>query len=458
MHRSTLPKFLALFISGSILFSSVPVYAGETTSLTESVTKEVFAEPDDTADNSDEDGNGFLADEDMGGESLTDTVDENRETPAGPDFGSTTGDGSNTSDFRAGGKETNVEDGRVDSDSETVIGNADTLGKNDTNSNDADTLGKNNTKSSDSDTAGKNDTNFDDAVIAGKNGTNSDDSDTAGQNDTDSGDSETCGEQNSFSNTIAKKESFAHLYYDDVNDPAYDELRKELDEIFQNAQLQDITDLPESYSLVSLPFGGEGSEGSADRSAPIVADQGRDVLMPVYDQGESMNTCWFFSGTGAIESYLIRNHYDKLRGHGIELSKWQVPVSCSLFVGKDTVIGVYGADPSQYGEGIGSPLNEGGEPTTYGQAVTSWAGLDYEENVPTPRDIADVTGLTPAQVDQAVARGRDALFLLSPTPNKIGHEGYDKEMQELPDENRTGIYRNLLYAGRACRKGRRQRV
>ena len=99
-----------------------------------------------------------------------------------------------------------------------------------------------------------------------------------------------------------------------------------------------------------------------------------------------------------------------------------------MFVGKDTVIGGYGADPSQYGEGIGSPLNEGGEPTTYGQAVTSWAGLDYEENVPTPRDIADVTGLTPAQVDQAVARGRDALFLLSPTPNMIGHEGYDKEM------------------------------
>ena len=92
------------------------------------------------------------------------------------------------------------------------------------------------------------------------------------------------------------------------------------------------------------------------------------------------------------------------------------------------MIGGYGADPSQYGEGIGSPLNEGGEPTTYGQAVTSWAGLDYEENVPTPRDIADVTGLTPAQVDQAVARGRDALFLLSPTPNMIGHEGYDKEM------------------------------
>ena len=27
MHRSTLPKLLALFISGSILFSSVPVYA-----------------------------------------------------------------------------------------------------------------------------------------------------------------------------------------------------------------------------------------------------------------------------------------------------------------------------------------------------------------------------------------------------------------------------------------------
>ena len=293
MHRSTLPKFLALFISGSILFSSVPVYAGETTSLTESVTKEVFAEPEDTADNSEEDGNGFLADEDIAGESLTHTADENRETPAGPDFGSTTGDGSNTSDSRTGGNEAIVEDGCVDSGSETVIGNADTLGKNDTNSNDADTLGKNNTKSSDSDTAGKNDTN-------------SDDSDTAGKNDTDSGDSETCGEQNSSSNTLAKKESFAHQYYDDVNDPAYDELRKELDEIFQNAQLQDITDLPVSYSLVSLPFGGEGSEGSADRSAPIVADQGRDVLMPVYDQGESMNTCWSFSGTGAIESYLIR--------------------------------------------------------------------------------------------------------------------------------------------------------
>ena len=154
MHRSTLPKFLALFISGSILFSSVPVYAGETTSLTESVTKKVFAEPDDTADNSDEDGNGFLADEDMGGESLTDTVDENRETPAGPDSESTIGDGSNTSDFRSGGKETNVEDGRVDSDSETVVGDADTAGKNDTNSSDSDIAGKNDTNSNDADTLG----------------------------------------------------------------------------------------------------------------------------------------------------------------------------------------------------------------------------------------------------------------------------------------------------------------
>ena len=160
MHRSTLPKFLALFISGSILFSSVPVYAGETTSLTESVTKEVFAEPDDTADNSDEDGNGFLADEDMGGESLTDTVDENRETPAGPDFGSTTGDGSNTSDSRTGSNEAIVEDGRVDSSSEPVVGEADTLGKNDTNSDDSDSAGKNATNSDDSDSAGKNDTNY----------------------------------------------------------------------------------------------------------------------------------------------------------------------------------------------------------------------------------------------------------------------------------------------------------
>ena len=120
------------------------------------------------------------------------------------------------------------------------------------------------------------------------------------------------------SRMIPQIKSFAHLYYDDVNNPTYDELRKELDEIFRNAQLQDITDLPESYSLVSLPFGGEGSGGSADRSAPIEADQGRDVLMPVYNQGGSMNTCWSFTGTGVIESYLIRNHYPQLdRARGI---------------------------------------------------------------------------------------------------------------------------------------------
>ena len=139
MHRSTLPKFLALLISGSILFSSVPVYAGETTSLTESVTKEVSAEPDDTADNSDEDVNGFLVDEDIADESLTDAVDENRETLADPDSGSTIGDGSNTSDSLTGGNEANVEDGRVDSDFETAVGDADTLGKNNTNSDDSDT-------------------------------------------------------------------------------------------------------------------------------------------------------------------------------------------------------------------------------------------------------------------------------------------------------------------------------
>ena len=98
-----------MFISGSILFSSVPVYAGETTSLTESVTEEVFEEPDYTADNSDENVNGFLADEDMVGESLTDTVDGNRETTAGSDSGSNTDDGSNTLDSRTDGIEANVE-------------------------------------------------------------------------------------------------------------------------------------------------------------------------------------------------------------------------------------------------------------------------------------------------------------------------------------------------------------
>ena len=178
-----------MFISGSILFSSVPVYAGETTSLTESVTKEVLAKQDDTADHSDEDGNGFLADEDIAGESLTDTVDENRETPVGPDSGSTTGDGSNSLDPRTGGNEANAEDGRVDSGSETAIGDADTLGKNDTYSGDSDTAGKNDINSDDSDTAGKNDTNSGDSDTAGKNDTDSGDSDTAGKKDTESDDS-----------------------------------------------------------------------------------------------------------------------------------------------------------------------------------------------------------------------------------------------------------------------------
>ena len=120
MHRSTFPKLLALFISGSILLSSVPVYAVETTPLTESVTEEVFEEPDYTADNSDEDVNGFLADEDMVGESLTDTVDENPETPTGSDSGSNTDDASNTLDSRTDGIEANVEDGCVHSASETA--------------------------------------------------------------------------------------------------------------------------------------------------------------------------------------------------------------------------------------------------------------------------------------------------------------------------------------------------
>ena len=51
-----------------------------------------------------------------------------------------------------------------------------------------------------------------------------------------------------------KNEPFAHMYHDDENDPAYHELREELDAIFQNSQLQDITDLPANCSLVSLPL------------------------------------------------------------------------------------------------------------------------------------------------------------------------------------------------------------
>ena len=73
--------------------------------------------------------------------------------------------------------------------------------------------------------------------------TNSDGTGTCGNNDINTDDSETYDEQNSSFNTIVKKVSFAHLYYDDVNNPAYDELRKELDEIFRNAQLQDIPEI-----------------------------------------------------------------------------------------------------------------------------------------------------------------------------------------------------------------------
>ena len=67
------------------------------------------------------------------------------------------------------------------------------------------------------------------------------------------------------SDPFIKKETFAHQYHNDKNDPAYDALRKELDGIFKNAQVQDLADLPENYSLVSLPFGGKGSGGFADR-------------------------------------------------------------------------------------------------------------------------------------------------------------------------------------------------
>lgn len=50
MYQSIFQKLLALFISGSILITSVPVYAGETTSLTEPVISEVFGETADGPD------------------------------------------------------------------------------------------------------------------------------------------------------------------------------------------------------------------------------------------------------------------------------------------------------------------------------------------------------------------------------------------------------------------------
>ena len=416
MHLPALQKLLALFISGSILFTSVPVYAGETASAASSVTSEAAAEPDDTAGNSDEDVDGANTDQNKNSENLTDTSDANRETPAGSDAGSSAADdGCKSSDYETYGSETDTDKSSADTDLETAAGHAETPGDNGTNSDGFDASGEKDENTGDSDTLGE-------------QSENAGDSDTPGDQDTDPGDSDTDYDASTDSDPFIKKETFAHQYHNDKNDPAYDALRKELDGIFKNAQVQDLADLPENYSLVSLPFGGKGSGGSADRSAPILADQGRDLLMPVYDQGETMQICWSYTGTGIIESYLIRNHYDRLRGQGIELSKWQAPYGASISISKDTVIGGYGVDSSQYGEQNSNELNFGSTPTVYGQEVTSWTGLDYEKNVPTPRFFKSLTELTPAQLDQAVARGRDALYLLSPTPCMIGHDGYDKNM------------------------------
>lgn len=217
MHLPAFQKLLALFISGSILISSVPVYAGEITSLTESAISEVSAEQDGSAGISDEEDNCPFADEDSVG-----------------------------SETEANGSESNIEEDSVGSDYETDVSESDI---------------EEGSKSSRSGAGGQN---------IDEGDTNTDDPDTSVEDD-------------STPVWAIKNEPFAHMYHDDENDPAYDELREELDAIFQNSQLQDITDLPANYSLVSLPFGGEGSGGSADRSAPIRADQGRDVLMPVYD-------------------------------------------------------------------------------------------------------------------------------------------------------------------------------
>ena len=132
---STLQKLLALFISGSILISSVPVYAAETTSLIEPAGSEEFAEPDDTVDNSDEDVNGSSESEDMvsesqtdisggsqtdiSGESRTDMVDENRDASVRPDSEAVTSDGNNISDSEIDAEAVNTEEGSADSDSST---------------------------------------------------------------------------------------------------------------------------------------------------------------------------------------------------------------------------------------------------------------------------------------------------------------------------------------------------
>ena len=393
MHLPAFRKLLALFISGSILISSVPAYAGETMSPAEPVTSEASAMPEDAADNSGEEINDPAADEAQADESQPNAVDENRETPPDPDSEATTDDNSNIPDSETGGSEAGIEE--------------------DTNSQ-SDAVSQNIDEAPGTPAAG------------GRNISEADTSPAAGNQNIDETPTPPAAEDSNTA-SVAKNEPFAHQYHNDANDPAYDELRKELAAIFRNAQLQDITDLPSDYSLVSLPFGGGGPGGIADRSSPITADRGRDVLMPVLNQGDTMNTCWSFTGTGIIESYLIRNNYDKLREQGIELSKWQIPVAAYLHVSQNTVTAGYAADPSQYGESIGNELNAGGTPMIYGQAVTSWAGLDYEKNVPTPIHRNDIAELTPAQIDQAVVRGGEALFLPNPAPNVVGHDGYDKK-------------------------------
>lgn len=140
--------------------------------------------------------------------------------------------------------------------------------------------------------------------------------------------------------------------------------------------------------------------------------------------------CWAFGNTASIESYILKRT-GGADASTLNLSERQLAYFAGVPVNAQTVIAGRGVDSDQYGEGVLSNLNTGGQASMAAEILTSWEGLASEtgaQGIPYTAKDGTVTkssdwSLAESQRDWNVVRVTDMDELPSPADLVINAEG-----------------------------------